>query len=285
MTKEMQTLAIAPLGNLESYVRAANNWPVLTAEEEKALAERLHYQGDLDAAKTLILSHLRFVVHIARNYSGYGLPQADLIQEGNIGLMKAVRRFNPEVGVRLVSFAVHWIKAEIHEYVLRNWRIVKVATTKAQRKLFFNLRKSKQRLGWFNQDEVEMVARELGVSSKDVLEMESRMAAQDMTFDMSSDDEAGEGKPMAPVLYLQDKTSDFADGIEEDNWDAHAADKLSDAMLSLDERSQDIIRARWLDDDNKTTLQELADKYGVSAERVRQLEKNAMKKLRVAIEA
>ena len=285
MTKEMQTLAIAPLGNLESYVRAANNWPVLTAEEEKALAERLHYQGDLDAAKTLILSHLRFVVHIARNYSGYGLPQADLIQEGNIGLMKAVRRFNPEVGVRLVSFAVHWIKAEIHEYVLRNWRIVKVATTKAQRKLFFNLRKTKQRLGWFNQDEVEMVARELGVSSKDVLEMESRMAAQDMTFDMSSDDDAGEGKPMAPVLYLQDKTSDFADGIEEDNWDAHAADKLSDAMLSLDERSQHIIRARWLDDDNKTTLQELADQYGVSAERVRQLEKNAMKKLRTAIEA
>jgi len=285
MTKEMQTLAIAPLGNLESYVRAANNWPVLTAEEEKALAERLHYQGDLDAAKTLILSHLRFVVHIARNYAGYGLPQADLIQEGNIGLMKAVRRFNPEVGVRLVSFAVHWIKAEIHEYVLRNWRIVKVATTKAQRKLFFNLRKTKQRLGWFNQDEVDMVARELGVSTKDVLEMESRMAAQDMTFDMSSDDQAGDGKPMAPVLYLQDKTSDFADGIEEDNWDAHAADKLSDAMLSLDERSQHIIRARWLDDDNKTTLQELADRYGVSAERVRQLEKNAMKKLRMAIEA
>ncbi|HAB73969.1 MAG TPA: RNA polymerase sigma factor RpoH, partial [Pantoea sp.] len=260
MTKEMQTLAIAPLGNLESYVRAANVWPMLSAEEEKALAERLHYQGDLDAAKTLILSHLRFVVHIARNYSGYGLPQADLIQEGNIGLMKAVRRFNPEVGVRLVSFAVHWIKAEIHEYVLRNWRIVKVATTKAQRKLFFNLRKTKQRLGWFNQDEVEMVARELGVSSKDVREMESRMAAQDMTFDMSADDESGEGKAMAPVLYLQDKTSDFADGIEEDNWESHAADKLSDAMLGLDERSQHIIRARWLDEDNKTTLQELADR-------------------------
>ena len=285
MTKEMQTLAIAPLGNLESYVRAANTWPMLSAEEEKALAERLHYQGDLDAAKTLILSHLRFVVHIARNYSGYGLPQADLIQEGNIGLMKAVRRFNPEVGVRLVSFAVHWIKAEIHEYVLRNWRIVKVATTKAQRKLFFNLRKTKQRLGWFNQDEVEMVARELGVSSKDVREMESRMAAQDMTFDMSADDESGEGKSMAPVLYLQDKTSDFADGIEEDNWDAHAADKLSYAMEGLDERSQHIIRARWLDEDNKTTLKELADQYGVSAERVRQLEKNAMKKLRMAIEA
>ncbi|MSE15865.1 RNA polymerase sigma factor RpoH [Pantoea agglomerans] len=285
MTKEMQTLAIAPLGNLESYVRAANTWPMLSAEEEKALAERLHYQGDLDAAKTLILSHLRFVVHIARNYSGYVLPQADLVQEGNIGLMKAVRRFNPEVGVRLVSFAVHWIKAEIHEYVLRNWRIVKVATTKAQRKLFFNLRKTKQRLGWFNQDEVEMVARELGVSSKDVREMESRMAAQDMTFDMSADDESSEGRSMAPVLYLQDKTSDFADGIEEDNWDAHAADKLSYAMEGLDERSQHIIRARWLDEDNKTTLQELADQYGVSAERVRQLEKNAMKKLRMAIEA
>ncbi|WP_313752456.1 RNA polymerase sigma factor RpoH, partial [Mixta calida] len=268
MTKEMHTLAIAPLGNLESYIRAANTWPMLTAEEEKALAERLHYQGDLDAAKTLILSHLRFVVHIARNYAGYGLPQADLIQEGNIGLMKAVRRFNPEVGVRLVSFAVHWIKAEIHEYVLRNWRIVKVATTKAQRKLFFNLRKTKQRLGWFNQDEVEMVARELGVSSKDVREMESRMAAQDMTFDLTSDDESSEGKSMAPVLYLQDKTSDFADGIEEDNWENHAADKLSDALQGLDERSQHIIRARWLDDDNKTTLQELADKYGVSAERV-----------------
>ncbi|KQN64057.1 RNA polymerase sigma factor RpoH [Erwinia sp. E602] len=284
MTKEMQTLAIAPLGNLDAYIRAANAWPMLTAEEEKALAERLHYQADLEAAKTLILSHLRFVVHVARNYSGYGLPQADLIQEGNIGLMKAVRRFNPEVGVRLVSFAVHWIKAEIHEYVLRNWRIVKVATTKAQRKLFFNLRKSKQRLGWFNQDEVEMVARELGVSSKDVREMESRMSAQDMTFDPTPEDE-GEGRSMAPMLYLQDKTSDFANGIEEDNWDDHAADKLSDAMLALDERSQHIIRARWLDDDNKTTLQELADQYGVSAERVRQLEKNAMKKLRMAIEA
>ncbi|WP_029685345.1 RNA polymerase sigma factor RpoH [Tatumella saanichensis] len=285
MTKEMQALAIAPLGNLDAYIRAANGCPMLTADEEKALAERLHYQGDLDAAKKLILSHLRFVVHIARNYSGYGLPQADLIQEGNIGLMKAVRRFNPEVGVRLVSFAVHWIKAEIHEYVLRNWRIVKVATTKAQRKLFFNLRKTKQRLGWFNQDEVEMVARELGVSSKDVREMESRMSAQDMTFDPTPEDENSEGKSMAPMLYLQDKASDFAEGIEEDNWEANAADKLSDAMQGLDERSQHIIRARWLDDDSKTTLQELADKYGVSAERVRQLEKNAMKKLRVAIEA
>lgn len=285
MTKEMQTLALVPQGSLEAYIRAANAYPMLTAEEERELAERLHYQGDLEAAKQLILSHLRFVAHVARNYSGYGLPQADLIQEGNIGLMKAVRRFNPEVGVRLVSFAVHWIKAEIHEYVLRNWRIVKVATTKAQRKLFFNLRKTKQRLGWFNQDEVELVAKELGETSKDVREMESRMSAQDMTFDPTPDDEVRDGQSMAPVLYLQDKTSDFADGIEEDNWDNHAADKLTYALEGLDERSQHIIRARWLDDDNKSTLQELADQYGVSAERVRQLEKNAMKKLRMAIEA
>ncbi|CDG22675.1 RNA polymerase sigma-32 factor [Xenorhabdus poinarii G6] len=285
MTKEMQTLALVPQGSLEGYIRASNAYPMLSAEEEKELAERLHYQGDLDAAKKLILSHLRFVVHVARSYAGYGLPQADLIQEGNIGLMKAVRRFNPEVGVRLVSFAVHWIKAEIHEYVLRNWRIVKVATTKAQRKLFFNLRKAKQRLGWFNQDEIDLVAQELGVTSKDVRVMESRMSAQDMAFDMSSDDDNHDSNPVAPVLYLQDKASDFADGIEEDNWENHAADKLFVAMEGLDERSQDIIRSRWLDDDNKITLQELADKYGVSAERVRQLEKNAMKKLRLAIEA
>ena len=241
MTDKMQSLALAPVGNLDSYIRAANAWPMLSADEERALAEKLHYHGDLEAAKTLILSHLRFVVHIARNYAGYGLPQADLIQEGNIGLMKAVRRFNPEVGVRLVSFAVHWIKAEIHEYVLRNWRIVKVATTKAQRKLFFNLRKTKQRLGWFNQDEVEMLARELGVTSKDVREMESRMAAQDMTFDLSSDDDS-DSQPMAPVLYLQDKSSNFADGIEDDNWEEQAANRLTDAMQGLDERSQDIIR-------------------------------------------
>ncbi|WP_109927576.1 RNA polymerase sigma factor RpoH [Proteus mirabilis] len=283
MTKEMQSLALVPQGSIEAYIRAANSYPMLTAEEEKELAERLHYEGDLEAAKTLILSHLRFVIHVARSYSGYGLPQADLIQEGNIGLMKAVRRFNPEVGVRLVSFAVHWIKAEIHEYVLRNWRIVKVATTKSQRKLFFNLRKNKKRLGWFNQDEVELVAKELGVSESDVREMESRMSAQDMAFDMSADD-SDDSHPVAPVLFLEDKSSDFADGIEEDNWDNHAADRLSLAIKTLDERSQDIIRARWLEDDNKSTLQELADKYGVSAERVRQLEKNAMKKLRLAIE-
>lgn len=285
MTKDIQSLALIPQNSIEAYVRSANTYPMLTAEEEQEYAKRLHYHGDLNAAKQLILSHLRFVIHIARNYSGYGLPQADLIQEGNIGLMKAVRRFNPKVGVRLVSFAVHWIRAEIHEYVLRNWRMVKVATTKAQRKLFFKLRKNKKRIGWFNQTEVDMVAKELGVTSKDVREMESRMAAQDIAFDMNSDDDNGESMSIAPVLYLQDKSSDFADNIEEDNWESHATDKLTQALSTLDKRSQDIIRTRWLDEENKTTLQDLANKYCVSAERVRQLEKNAMKKLRVAMEA
>ncbi|VFP82839.1 RNA polymerase sigma factor RpoH [Candidatus Erwinia haradaeae] len=283
MTKEMQIINVSSLGNLDAYIRAVNSWPMLTADEEQTLAKRLYYRGDLLAAKTLILSHLRFVVHVACNYSGYGLLKADLIQEGNIGLMKAVRRFNPEVGVRLVSFAVHWIKAEIHEYVLRNWRIVKVATTKAQRKLFFNLRKTKKRLGWFNQDEVEMVARELGVSSKDVREMESRMSAQDVTFDPQPDNDS-EHSTLSPMFYLKDSASNFAHGVEEDNWGDYATDKLSSALQDLDERSQHIIRARWLDSSNKTTLQELATHYGVSAERIRQLEKNAMKKLRVAIE-
>lgn len=282
MTKNIP-LVMSPLGSIESYIRYTNSWNMLSAEEEKKLASKLHYRGDLDAAKILILSHLRFVIHIARNYSGYGLPQADLIQEGNIGLMKAVRRFNPEVGVRLVSFAVHWIKSEIHEYVLRNWRIVKVATTKAQRKLFFNLRKAKQRLGWFNQEEIETVARELGVTSKDVREMESRMTAQDMTLDIVQDDD-NENKYLSPILYLKDKHSNFANDIEEKNWDLHATNKLNKAINSLDLRSQHIIQSRWLNNDSKTTLQELANKYGVSAERVRQLEKNAMKKLRISIE-
>lgn len=281
----MPVLVIVSQGSLEAYIRATNIYPMLTAEEEYNLATQLHYNGDLEAAKQLILAHLRFVVHIARSYSSYGLPQADLIQEGNVGLMKAVRRFNPEVGVRLVSFAVHWIKAEIHEYVLRNWRIVKVATTKAQRKLFFNLRKTKHHLGWFNQDEIDIVAKELGVTSKDVREMESRMAAQDMTFDPIPDDENHERMlSMAPMLYLQDKASDFANTMEEDNWDQHTTDKLGAALEELDERSQHIIHARWLNDDNKSTLQELADQYGISAERVRQLEKNAMKKIRLVIE-
>jgi alternative sigma factor RpoH len=281
---KMQAGALIPQGNIESYLRMINTYPMLTAEEEKSLGERLYYHDDVDAARQLILSHLRFVAHIARGYSGYGLPQADLIQEGNIGLMKAVRRFNPEMGVRLVSFAVHWIKAEIHEYVLKNWRIVKVATTKAQRKLFFNLRKNKQRLGWFNSAEVDMVADELGVSRKDVLEMESRMSAQDMSFDIDNDDD--DNSIVAPALYLEDSNSDFSKSIENDNWENDATDKLHDALSQLDERSQDIIKARWLDaDDSKSTLQVLADKYSVSAERIRQLEKNAMKKLRIAIEA
>ena len=281
---KMQVGALIPQGNIESYLRMINTYPMLTAEEEKSLGEKLYYHDDVDAAKQLILSHLRFVAHIARGYSGYGLPQADLIQEGNIGLMKAVRRFNPEMGVRLVSFAVHWIKAEIHEYVLKNWRIVKVATTKAQRKLFFNLRKNKQRLGWFNSAEVDMVADELGVSRKDVLEMESRMSAQDMSFDIDNDDD--DNSIVAPALYLEDSNSDFSKSIENDNWENDATDKLHDALSQLDERSQDIIKARWLDaDDSKSTLQVLADKYSVSAERIRQLEKNAMKKLRIAIEA
>lgn len=281
---KMQSVALIPQGNIESYLRMINTYPMLSAEEEKALGEKLYYHDDVDAARQLILSHLRFVAHIARGYSGYGLPQADLIQEGNIGLMKAVRRFNPEMGVRLVSFAVHWIKAEIHEYVLKNWRIVKVATTKAQRKLFFNLRKSKQRLGWFSYDEVGIVADELGVTRKDVLEMESRMSAQDMSFDIDNDDD--DNSIVAPALYLEDNNSDFSKSIENDNWENDATDKLHSALSQLDERSQDIIKARWLDaDDSKSTLQQLATKYSVSAERIRQLEKNALQKLRVAIEA
>jgi RNA polymerase sigma-32 factor len=256
---------------------------MLSAEKEKALAKRLQEDKDLDAAKELIMSHLRFVVHIARGYSGYGLPQADLIQEGNIGLMKAVKRFNPEVGVRLVSFAVHWIKAEIHEYVLRNWRVVKVATTKAQRKLFFNLRKMKKRLGWFNQDEVETVAKELGVSSKEVMEMEARMSAHDQAFELSSDDDdSKEGSTYSPAMYLEDKRSDLAEEIETEDYEAHTQKKLFSAMSELDERSQDIVQSRWLSE-SKVTLHDLAAKYEVSAERVRQLEQNAMKKLRAAM--
>lgn len=279
MDKETQIMLV-PQGSIEGYIRAANEYPMLTAEEEKELAERLYYHEDLDAAKKLILSHLRFVIHVARGYSGYGLPQADLIQEGNIGLMKAVKRFNPEVGVRLVSFAVHWIKAEIHEYVLRNWRIVKVATTKAQRKLFFNLRKTKQRLGWFNENEVDMVANELGVSKEDVIEMESRMSGADVGFDLPTDD--AETETYSPSLYLEDKSSNFAAELENENFESQATEQLSTALQSLDARSQDIIKARWLDD-NKATLHDLAAKYNVSAERIRQLETNALKKLKSAV--
>ncbi|MGY5584032.1 RNA polymerase sigma factor RpoH [Vibrio cincinnatiensis] len=282
MTNQAYPMALVSQDSLDSYIRSVNSYPMLSAEEERELAERLHYSGDLEAAKTLILSHLRFVVHVARGYSGYGLPMADLVQEGNIGLMKAVKRFNPEVGVRLVSFAVHWIKAEIHEYVLRNWRIVKIATTKAQRKLFFNLRKSKKRLGWFNNGEVETVARELGVEPSEVREMESRLAAQDATFEFSAEDDDNPNAYTAPMLYLEDKQSDIAENIEAQNWENHTNQCLSFALASLDERSQHIVRSRWLDD-QKATLQELADQYQVSAERIRQLEKNAMKKLKEAV--
>ena len=227
MTKEMQNMMLVPQGSLEGYIRAANEYPMLTAEEEKSWQNVCIIIKTVDAAKKLILSHLRFVIHIARGYSGYGLPQADLIQEGNVGLMKAVKRFNPEVGVRLVSFAVHWIKAEIHEYVLRNWRIVKVATTKAQRKLFFNLRKTKQRLGWFNANEVDMVANELGVSAEDVQEMESRMSGIDMAFDLPTDDSE---ETYSPALYLEDKSSNFAAELEEENFENQATDQLSEAL-------------------------------------------------------
>lgn len=282
-TSLQRTMALIPQGSLEGYIQAVNSIPVLSAEEERELAMRLQQGGDLEAARQLVMSHLRFVVHVAKSYSGYGLPQADLVQEGNIGLMKAVKRFDPSVGVRLVSFAVHWIKAEIHEYVLRNWRMVKVATTKAQRKLFFNLRKSKKRLGWLNHEEVQAVAADLGVSAADVTEMEARMSNYDQAFDLVGDDEDEGG--FAPVHYLEDKSSDLAATIENDNWGSHATRRLSAAMATLDERSQHIIRARWLDEESKTTLQELADNYGVSAERVRQLEKNALKKLKDAMAA
>ena len=285
MTTDFQRhFALVPQGSLEAYIQAVNTIPVLSAEEEQALAHRLKDDGDLASARQMIMSHLRFVVHVARGYSGYGLPQADLIQEGNIGLMKAVKRFDPSVGVRLVSFAVHWIKAEIHEYVLRNWRVVKVATTKAQRKLFFNLRKSKKRLGWFTNEEVTMVAENLGVRESEVLEMESRMSAQDQAFDLASDDDDKENN-FSPVNYLQDYSSDVARQVEEDNWEETANRRLKAAVATLDARSQHIIEARWLDEEEKTTLQALADEYGISAERVRQLEKSALKKLKMAMDA
>ncbi|GAA0372667.1 RNA polymerase sigma factor RpoH [Bowmanella denitrificans] len=277
---QSMALSVPQTGSLEAYMQAVSSIDMLTAEEEKELAERLHHQGDLEAARRLIMSHLRFVVHIAKSYSGYGLPQADLIQEGNIGLMKAVKRFDPGVGVRLVSFAVHWIKAEIHEFVLRNWRIVKVATTKAQRKLFFNLRKAKKRLGWFTHEEVQKVADELGVSTKEVLQMEARMSSQDQAFDLANDDD--DSSNFAPVQYLEDKSADVESTVLDADWDESSTQRLHSAIKTLDERSQHIIQCRWLTDD-KTTLQDLADKYQVSAERVRQIEKNALKKLQAAM--
>jgi len=281
MTKHLEMQLAVPTGNLESYIQATRSIPMLSAEEEHALATRLQEDSDLDAAQNLVLSHLRFVVHIARGYSGYGLPQADLIQEGNIGLMKAVKRFDPSVGVRLVSFAVYWIRAEIHEFILRNWRIVKVATTKAQRKLFFNLRSSKTRLGWFNQEEVNTVAEELGVSAKDVREMESRMSGHDMAFDEPDDDEE-RTNTVSPVAYLQDLSEEPAQIGEAQDEQEYETQRLTQAISSLDERSRDIIQQRWLAED-KATLHTLAAKYSISAERIRQLESNAIKKMKLAM--
>ncbi len=264
-------------GSLDAYISAVYRIPVLSAEEEKQLAERYHAENDLDAARQLIAAHLRFVVHVARGYSGYGLQLGDLIQEGNIGLMKAVKRFDPEHGVRLVSFAVHWIRAEMHEFILKNWRIVKVATTKAQRKLFFNLRKNKKRLGWMNAGEVKTVAEELGVPEKTVLEMESRLSGRDVGFDAPVD--ADDDERPAPAAFLVDDSADPYQNVADNSQAESRQETLMVALQDLDPRSRDIIQRRWLTDD-KITLQELADEYGVSAERIRQIEAAAMKKMR-----
>jgi RNA polymerase sigma-32 factor len=284
MSKALAIPATLPTGNMEAYISAAFQLPVLTQEEEHELAVRWREKEDLTAARGLILSHLRFVVRIARQYNGYGLPQHDLIQEGSVGLMKAVRRFDPTMNVRLVSFAVHWIRAEIHEFILRNWRIVKVATTKAQRKLFFNLRSSKKRLGWFSNEEVDKVAETLGVSRADVLEMESRLSGRDMAFDGAPDSNDDDDMEITPASYLQDTRFEPATQVEEADWEQHNNSQLHEALSGLDDRSRDIVASRWLTED-KSTLQDLADKYNVSAERIRQLEKNAMKKLKNVLTA
>jgi RNA polymerase sigma-32 factor len=269
--------------SLEAYTHQVNQIPLLTPEEEHDLAVQLRDENNLDAARRLIMSHLRFVVRIARGYKGYGLPLADLIQEGNIGLMKAVKRFDPEQGVRLVSFAVHWIKAEIHEYVIRNWRIVKVATTKAQRKLFFNLRGMKKHLGWLNKKEVDDIARDLKVDAADVMEMESRLHASDLAFDLPGADDEDTDSHFSPVEYLTDHNADPAMLLEKSNSEDDQTDKLHTALASLDERSRDIVKQRWLVEAGKATLHDLARKYAVSAERIRQLEEMAMKKLKLAL--
>jgi len=269
---------VGPIGSFDAYVDAVSRIPVLSREDETELATRFHRDNDLDAARQLVLSHLRFVVHIARGYNGYGLPLGDLVQEGNVGLMKAVKRFDPAVGVRLVSFAVHWIRAEIHEYVLRNWRLVKIATTKAQRKLFFNLRKYKRSLGWLTVDETQAVARDLGVSAAEVTEMERRLASRDLSYDPAPDADE-EDETYSPSAYLPAPDADPAIAVERAEWDDDVTDKVAHAMSQLDARSQAVLRARWMTD-QKATLHELADEYGVSAERIRQIEANAIKKLR-----
>ena len=291
MREENMTKALIPAlqgaslsaGNLDAYIRQINGIPILTADEERELALRLENQNDLEAAQQLIMSNLRFVVKIARGYSGYGLPLADLIQEGNIGLMKAVKRFSTTHEVRLISYAVHWIKSEIHEFVLRNWRIVKVATTKPQRKLFFKLRSSKQRLGWFSNDEVNEVAKTLGVKPETVLEMESRLSSSDVTFDPPTNDNDDE-QHFTPAAYLTDDSADPSYQLEHDDTRSQELSLMADSLRTLDERSQQIIKRRWLNDD-KATLHELADEYQVSAERIRQIEKNALNKMRVIFEA
>ena len=272
---------MVPGANLPAYVQAVSGIPILSADRERELAEDLYFNDNLEAARQLVMSHLRFVVHIARSYSGYGLAEADLIQEGNVGLMKAVKRFNPEKGVRLVSFAVHWIKAEMHEYILRNWRIVKVATTKAQRKLFFNLRSAKKNLAWLSADEAKAVADELGVDVKEVHRMEGRLSSRDMAFDapLNADDESGW---QAPQFFLEDHSADPAQEVEASDWQQRSEDRLHAALADLDERSRDILAQRWLAEE-KSTLHDLAGQYSVSAERIRQLEQSAMKKLRAAM--
>jgi RNA polymerase sigma-32 factor len=272
------------LGSLDAYIGAVHQIPVLTVEEEQSLARRFRDSEDLDAARELVHSHLRFVVHVARGYNGYGLQLGDLIQEGNIGLMKAVKRFDPEMGVRLVSFAVHWIRAEMHEFILKNWRIVKVATTKAQRKLFFNLRKSKTRLGWMNDAEVTAVAADLNVSKREVLEMESRLSGRDIGFDAPSDEDDDHAPP-SPGAYLMTQDEDPSQAYERADSEDNQLELLREGMAGLDKRSRDIVMRRWLDDDNKVTLQELADEYGVSAERIRQIEANALKKMKALFAA
>ena len=274
---------IGPIGSFDAYVEAVSRIPVLSREDESELATRLRRDNDLDAARQLVLSHLRFVVHIARGYHGYGLPIGDLVQEGNVGLMKAVKRFDPAVGVRLVSFAVHWIRAEIHEYVLRNWRLVKVATTKAQRKLFFNLRKYKRSLGWLTAEETQAVARDLGVSTDEVTEMERRLASRDLSYDPAPDAD-DEEESYSPSAYLPAPDADPAIAVERAEWDDDVTDRVAQAMTQLDARSQAVLRARWTGE-SKATLHELAEDSGVSAERIRQIEANAIKKLRKLVVA
>lgn len=282
---QLQSLSIGvPIGSLDAYIHQVNQIPMLTAEEEISYATRFRDEGDVEGARQLVLAHLRYVVRVARGYLGYGLPLGDLIQEGNIGLMKAVKRFDPTMGVRLVSFAVHWIKAEIHEFVLHNWRIVKVATTKAQRKLFFNLRQMKKRLGWFSHEEVSAVAKDLGVSCEDVLVMEQRLNAMDASYDPDDSDDDSSVSMAAPARYLCGINDNPADLVEHENIGIQDSDRLYAAMAQLDQRSQDILQQRWLAGEKAVTLHTLADRYGVSAERVRQLEKNAMKKLRQYME-